>query len=111
VHDGQHPAIIDQATWDGVQAQLASNTSARTSRRLASAHLLIGRIRDEAGRAISPTHAQKGSTSYRQEDLVGQERQRVVGKRKTLTRGAVPPYRNAQCEVQVAQGSMVSAQT
>jgi hypothetical protein len=65
VHDGQHPAIIDQATWDGVQAQLASNTSARTSRRLASAHLLIGRIRDEAGRAISPTHAQKGSTRYR----------------------------------------------
>src|SRR5215207_5857871 len=65
VHDGQHPAIVDQTTWDGVQAQLASNLQGHRRARLASEHLLIGRIRDDRGHAMTPTHAQKGSRRYR----------------------------------------------
>ena len=65
VHDGQHPAIVDQTTWDGVQARLASNLQGHRRARLASEHLLIGRIRDDRGHAMTPTHAQKGSRRYR----------------------------------------------
>src|SRR5215217_543986 len=38
-YDGQHPAIVEQATWDGAQAQLASHAHRRSCRQLASAHL------------------------------------------------------------------------
>lgn len=65
VHEGQHAAIVDLATWDAVQARLAANHRGHTARRLASLHLLIGRIRDESGTTMSPTHAQKGSRQYR----------------------------------------------
>ena len=65
VHEGQHPAIIDEATFAAAQTQLAGNTIARTELRLAGAHFLTGRIRDEHGRPLSPTHAQKGSARYR----------------------------------------------
>jgi site-specific DNA recombinase len=65
VHEGQHPAIIDQATFDAVQAKLASNHHAQRQQRLASDHLLLGRIYDDRGTVLSPTHAQKGALRYR----------------------------------------------
>src|SRR5215207_6068941 len=64
-YDGQHPAIVEQATWDGAQARLASHAHRRSCRLLASAHLLMGRIKDDRGHAMTPTHAQKGSRRYR----------------------------------------------
>src|SRR5215217_6679207 len=64
-YDGQHPAIVEQATWDNAQAQLASHAHRRACRQLASAHLLMGRIQDDRGHAMTPTHAQKGSRRYR----------------------------------------------
>ena len=65
-YDGQHPAIVEQATWDGAQAQLASHAHRRACRQLTSAHLLMGRIQDDRGHAMTPTHAQKGSRRLRQ---------------------------------------------
>src|SRR5215218_4870719 len=64
-YDGQHPAIVEQATWDGAQARLASHAHRRACRQLASAHLLMGRLQDDRGHAMTPTHAQKGSRRYR----------------------------------------------
>ena len=64
-YDAQHPAILEQATWDSAQAQLASYAHRRACRQLASAHLLMGRIQDDRGHAMTPTHAQKGSRRYR----------------------------------------------
>src|SRR5215207_3233287 len=64
-YDGQHPAIVEQATWDNAQAQLASHAHRRACRQLASAHLLMGRIQDDRGHAMTQTHAQKGSRRYR----------------------------------------------
>src|SRR5215204_2387513 len=64
-YDGQHPPIVEQATWDGVQAQLASHAHRRACRQLASPHLLTGRIQDDRGHVMTPTHAQKGSRRYR----------------------------------------------
>jgi site-specific DNA recombinase len=49
VHEGQHPAIVDQAIFDAVQAKLAANHHAQRQERLASDHLLLGRIYDQKG--------------------------------------------------------------
>jgi DNA invertase Pin-like site-specific DNA recombinase len=64
-YEGQHQAIIDQGTWDKVQAQLASHAHHHKRQQLGSEHLLTGRIRDDRGHAMTPTHAQKGSRRYR----------------------------------------------
>jgi site-specific DNA recombinase len=64
-YEGQHPAILDDATWASTQAKLASHRHHRRARQLASEHLLVGRIKDHRGHAMTPTHAQKGSRRYR----------------------------------------------
>jgi DNA invertase Pin-like site-specific DNA recombinase len=64
-YEGQHHAIIDQGTWDRVQAQLASHAHHRKRQRIGSEHLLTGRIQNDRGHAMTPTHAQKGSRRYR----------------------------------------------
>ena len=64
-YEGQHPAILDNATWASTQAKLASHRHHRGARQLASEHLLVGRIKDDRGHAMTPTHAQKGSRRYR----------------------------------------------
>jgi site-specific DNA recombinase len=67
-HPGQHPAIIDLATWDCVQAQLSTNTQGpRSRRRRAAAHpsLLAGILYSEAGHRFIPMHANKGTRRYR----------------------------------------------
>jgi site-specific DNA recombinase len=64
-YEGQHEAIVDQAMWDSVQAKLALHAHRHKHERLASQHLLIGRIRDDRGHPMTPTHAQKGTRRYR----------------------------------------------
>ena len=65
VHEGQHPAIVDPATWDAVQAKLASNHHQHRSEQASSESLLLGRIRDDEGNAMTPSHARKGPRRYR----------------------------------------------
>jgi site-specific DNA recombinase len=65
VHEGQHVGIVDAAVFDAVQAQLAANHHAHTARRREGAHLLTGRIRDERGQAMTPSHTAKGARRYR----------------------------------------------
>ena len=63
---GQHAAIIDRATWDAVQAQLAGNAHAHRSRVNASdPSLLAGVIVDEADQPLVATHATKRGIRYR----------------------------------------------
>lgn len=67
-HRGQHAAIIDQATWNAVQTQLAANTQGpRTRRRRPSAqtHLLEGLLNSERGNRFVPGHSNKGARRYR----------------------------------------------
>ena len=64
-YPGQHPALVDQATWDAVQARLSAQAHVRKRPRLSSESFLVGRIRDDRGHAMTPTHAQKGSRRYR----------------------------------------------
>ena len=66
IHDGLHSAIIDQATWDAVQAQLAANRQSKQRRaNAASPSLLAGRIVDATGAMLTPSHASKNGRRYR----------------------------------------------
>lgn len=72
--DGQHPAIIDAATWDAVQAALAGNTRGGPRRRApTNPSPLAGLVRDGNGEPLIASHACKpvlsgvegGKTRYR----------------------------------------------
>jgi site-specific DNA recombinase len=65
-YPGQHPPLIDGATWDAVQAQLATNhhqNRARTNAK--SKSLLAGLIYDDAGNRLVSSHATKNGRRYR----------------------------------------------
>jgi hypothetical protein len=65
-YPGQHPPLIDGATWDAVQAQLATNhheNRARTNAK--SKSLLAGLIYDDAGNRLVSSHATKNGKRYR----------------------------------------------
>jgi len=66
-HAGQHPALISEAQWQRVQAML---TEAAGRKRGGTAlpepgAALTGRLVDETGDRLTPTHAQKGARRYR----------------------------------------------
>ena len=65
-HHGEHAAIVDEALWDEVQAALARNASG-TSRRLKvqQPSLLVGKMVDGEGRAMTPSHATRPGKRYR----------------------------------------------
>ncbi|MCC0808792.1 recombinase family protein [Methylobacterium sp. W2] len=65
VHEGQHAGIVDPVIFDTVQAQVARNHHGHTARRQECAHLLVGRIRDDRGDLMTPTHTAKGARRYR----------------------------------------------
>jgi DNA invertase Pin-like site-specific DNA recombinase len=72
VYTGNHPAIIDVATFDAVQAKLAANTQGQQRIRSASPSLLAGRIVDAKGDPLIVTHSTKpagkgegGTSRYR----------------------------------------------
>jgi site-specific DNA recombinase len=63
---GEHPPIIDQPLWDAVQAQLAGNTTERTSgTRTHQPSLLAGMLFDREGNRMTPSYAVKKGTRYR----------------------------------------------
>ena len=66
VHAGKHEAIIDRATWDGVQRMLVANLQGeRSGSRTQSPSLLAGRIFDQHGEPLVAVHACKGKVRYR----------------------------------------------
>src|SRR5262249_32167227 len=71
VHNGrsypsEHPPIIDQSVWEGVEARLAGNPSERRSGTLTrQPSLLPGMLFDCSGNSMTPSHAVKQGTRYR----------------------------------------------
>ena len=66
VHEGLHAPIIDQDLWDKVQAHLERNRIVRKARRnAASVSPLAGKLFDEEGRRLTPSHANKHGRRYR----------------------------------------------
>src|SRR4249919_413658 len=62
---GEQPAILDRALFDAVQAKLYEQANNHKTIRMQSEALLAGRIFDDRGNRMSPTHVRKGSIKYR----------------------------------------------
>jgi site-specific DNA recombinase len=66
VFEGKHPAVIDPATWDKVQAMLADAThKSRGAKKQASTSPLAGKLFDETGDRLTPSHSQKNGKRLR----------------------------------------------
>jgi site-specific DNA recombinase len=65
VHRGEHEPILEPALFEAVQRKLAAQAVARRSRLRGSPALLSGRLFDERGNRMSPTHTNKGGALYR----------------------------------------------
>jgi len=64
-HPGEHGPIIERSLFDTVQAKLATGANARTLKLKASPSILTGRIYDEHGNRMTPTHTNKHGARYR----------------------------------------------
>ncbi len=84
-YPGEHPAIVDEALWDQVQAILAEN---RVDRDIGSyakqPSLLAGLAFDETGERLTPSHAVKKGTRYR----YYVSRSLIIGTAKDHSKGA-----------------------
>src|ERR1700751_1930679 len=65
VHPGEHEAILDHSLFDAVQAKLAASANVRQLKLRASPSILAGRIFDDRGNRMTPTHPNKNGARYR----------------------------------------------
>jgi site-specific DNA recombinase len=65
VFPGEQPAIIDRDLFDAVQAKLNAQRNNHTAARAQSGSLLIGRMYDDRGNRMSPSHCRKEGIRYR----------------------------------------------
>ena len=65
-HPGLHEAILDRALWEATQQRLRDNTTEHKARATkVSASPLAGKLVDEAGARLVPSHAVKNGRRYR----------------------------------------------
>ena len=63
---GRHPAIIDQDLWDRVQTKLQqASRRKRGQATYGTSALLTGKLRDETGDRLTPTHSVKAGKRHR----------------------------------------------
>jgi site-specific DNA recombinase len=65
VHDGLHDPTVDQETWDRVQRLLAEHAQRTAGNCQSSDALLAGKLFDDRGNRMSPSHAAKGGRRWR----------------------------------------------
>ncbi len=65
VHEGLHDPIVDHETWNRVQRLLAEHAQRKVGSRQDSDALLAGKLFDDRGNRMSPSHATKGGHRYR----------------------------------------------
>jgi DNA invertase Pin-like site-specific DNA recombinase len=61
----EHPPILDRDLFEDVQRKLAERRNRYQAARAGSDALLLGRIFDDRGNRMSPTHSRKGATRHR----------------------------------------------
>jgi site-specific DNA recombinase len=65
-HAGRHHGIIDRDLWDKVQAKLTEASARKRGRgNAATVSLLAGKLTDETGDRLTPSHANKQGRRYR----------------------------------------------
>jgi hypothetical protein len=62
---GEQPAIVDRGLFDAVQAGLTQQINNHNASRAKSEALLLGRIFDDRGHRMSPSHVRKRGIRYR----------------------------------------------
>ena len=66
VYEGQHPAIIDPDVWEEVQQMLQSGAAvARGAKQKATRSPLAGKLFDETGDRLTPSHSRKNGKRLR----------------------------------------------
>lgn len=66
VYEGQHPAIIDPTVWEKVQNMLQNGAAvARGSKQKAMKSPLAGKLFDETGDRLTPSHSRKNGKRLR----------------------------------------------
>jgi DNA invertase Pin-like site-specific DNA recombinase len=65
VHPGEQEPILDRALFEAVQAKLAASAANRRLRIRSSPALLAGRIFDDRGNQMTPSHTRKRGVRYR----------------------------------------------
>jgi site-specific DNA recombinase len=65
VHLGEHEPILERALFEAVQNKLADSATARQLKIRGSPSILAGRIFDERGGRMTPTHTNKNGVRYR----------------------------------------------
>jgi DNA invertase Pin-like site-specific DNA recombinase len=65
VHQGEHEPILDRALFEAVQARLSENAVEHKTMRSRSPSILRGKIFDDRGNPMSPSHANKKGVRYR----------------------------------------------
>jgi site-specific DNA recombinase len=81
IHAGEHAPILDRTLFDEVQARLAANNVERRLTLKCSAALLAGRIYDDRGNRMGPSHTTKKGVRYRYyvSNAILQEREHEAG--------------------------------
>jgi DNA invertase Pin-like site-specific DNA recombinase len=62
---GEQPPIVDRRLFEAVQAKLDQQITNHKTARSRSGALLTGKIYDDRGQRMTPTHATKGAVRYR----------------------------------------------
>jgi hypothetical protein len=62
---GEQPAIVERGLFEAVQAKLNEQMTNHKASRTKSDALLLGRIFDDRGHRMTPTHSRKRGTKYR----------------------------------------------
>src|SRR5215204_463127 len=65
VHSGEHEPILESALFEAVQGKLAAQAVARRCRLRGSPAILSGRLFDNFGNRMSPSHTNKRGVRYR----------------------------------------------
>jgi site-specific DNA recombinase len=65
LHDGLHSAIIDLETWGRVQRRLAEQTQTTAGPHRNVECFLAGKLFDDRGNRMGPSHAAKGERRWR----------------------------------------------
>jgi site-specific DNA recombinase len=65
-HPGLHEPIVERELWDSTQLLLREHAARRTRRaRKSAASPLTGKLFDDSGQSLTPSHAVKGERRYR----------------------------------------------
>jgi site-specific DNA recombinase len=62
---GEQPVILDRVLFDAVQARLNEQVTSHKAKWMKSEALLTGRIFDDRGNRMSPSHSRRGNLKYR----------------------------------------------